>query len=173
MHINIGSTNKVKVEALAEIAKDYPCIAEAKIVAIDAASGVSDQPKTIEETINGAMQRAKNTFNDCVYSFGIESGLMTIPYTKSGFMDVCVCAIYDGEEYHLGLSSAWEAPTKVMKYMMEEGMDMTQAAVKAGLSDNPKLGAAQGLVGIVTKGRLSRKEYTKEAIRNALIHLDN
>ena len=49
---------------------------------------------------------------------------------------------------------------------------MNDAAHKAGLTKNPKVGSAEGLVGIMTKGRLTRKEYTKEAIRTALIHID-
>jgi len=173
MHINIGSTNRIKVEALKEILKEYSLLADAKVNSIDVDSGVSNQPKTLDETIQGAMNRAERSFKDCLYSFGLESGLMVVPRTKSGFMDVCVCSIYDGNDFHLGLSSAWEAPKKVMDYMLEEGLDMTQASIKAGLTDNTELGSSEGLVGIMTGGRLTRKAYTKEAIRAALIHISN
>src|SRR5688572_7450769 len=106
MKINIGSTNKVKVEALEEILKEYPHLETATVSTMDVTSDVADQPKSLQETVQGAMNRAKATFQDCNYSFGIESGLMAVPNTKTGFMDVCVCAIFDGNEYHLGLSSA-------------------------------------------------------------------
>lgn len=172
MKIGIGSANKVKVDALREILQDYPHLKEAEILSVEILSGVSDQPKSLDETIKGAMNRALGASKDCNYGFGIESGLMSVPNTKSGFMDVCVCAIYDSVEYHIGLSSAWEAPKKVMEHMLEGGLDMNQAALKAGLTDNPKIGAAEGLVGLMTKGRLDRKAYTKEAIRTALIHLE-
>lgn len=172
MIINIGSQNKVKVEALQEILKDYQHLVNAKIAAVEVASGVHDQPKSLEETITGAMNRARGAFQECEYSFGIESGLMAVPNTKTGFMDVCVCSIFDGKEYHLGLSSAWEAPKNVVEHMLNDGLDMNEAALKAGLTNNPKVGYAEGLVGIVTKGRLTRKEYTKEAIRTALIHIE-
>ena len=172
MKIKIASLNKVKIEALEEMLKDYAHLKSAIVSAEDVPSQVSDQPKSLEETIQGAMNRAQGAFSDCDYSFGIESGLMAVPNTKSGFMDVCACAIFDGKEYHLGLSSAWEAPKKVMDHMLNEGLDMNQAAMKAGLTDNPKVGSSQGLVGIMTKGRLVRKDYTKEAIRTALIHLE-
>lgn len=172
MKIIVGSKNKIKVEAVEEVLKNYPHLREAEVLAIEAKSEVADQPKSLEETITGAMNRAKNAFDNCDYSFGLESGLMTVPNTKSGFMDVCVCAIYDGEEFHLGLSSAWEAPKMVTEHMIMGGLDMTQAALKAGYSSNPNLGAAEGLVGVVTKGRLTRKEYTKQSIVTALIHLE-
>jgi inosine/xanthosine triphosphatase len=173
MKIHIGSKNQVKVEALQEMLQDYPHLKHAKVTASDISSGVGDQPKSLEETVSGAMNRAKQAQEGYTYGFGIESGLMAVPNTKLGFMDVCVCAIYDGKEFHLGLSSAWEAPKKVMHHMLNGGLDMNQAAFKAGLTDNPKVGAAEGLVGIMTKGRLTRKAYTKEAIRTELIHLEN
>lgn len=172
MKIKIGSVNGVKVDAVKEILQDYPHLKDAAIFAVEVLSGVADQPKSLEETIQGAMNRAKGTFKDCDYSFGIESGLMAVPNTKTGFMDVCVCAIYEGKEYHLGLSSAWEAPKEVAGYMLNDGLDMNEAAYKAGLTKNRNVGSAEGLVGIMTKGRLTRKEYTKEAIRTALIHLE-
>jgi len=93
---------------------------------------------------------------------------MAVPHSKTGYMDVSVCAIFDGTEFHLGLSSAWEAPKEVVRHMLNDGLNMNDAAFKAGLTTDKKIGSAQGLVGIVTKGRLTRKEYTKEAIRTAL-----
>lgn len=172
MKIKIASQNQVKVEALKEIIQDYPHLRNAEIIAVDVSSEVDNQPKSLEETIKGAINRSRNVYSDCNYSFGIESGLMAVPHTKTGYMDVCVCAIFDGKEYHLGLSSAWEAPKKVAEYMLNEGLDMNDAAHRAGLTQNPKVGSAEGLVGIMTRGRLTRKEYTKEAIRTALIHVD-
>ena len=172
MIIKIASQNPTKVEALREIIQDYPNLKMSEVVAISVPSEVSEQPRSLEETIRGAMNRSRNAFSDCYYSFGVESGLMAVPYTKTGYMDVCVCSIFDGSNYHLGLSSAWEAPTKVVDYMVNEGLDMNAAAFKAGLTRDKKVGSADGLVGIVTKGRLTRKGYTKEAIRTALIHID-
>jgi inosine/xanthosine triphosphatase len=172
MIIKIASQNQIKVEALREIIQDYPDLKIANVVAVSVPSEVSDQPKSLKETISGAMNRSRNAFSDCQFSFGLESGLMAVPFTKTGYMDVCVCSIFDGSNYHLGLSSAWEAPTKVVDYMVNEGLDMNDAAFKAGLTKDKKIGSAEGLVGIVTKGRLTRKSYTKEAIRTALIHID-
>lgn len=172
MKISIGTKNNVKVEALSEILKDYPHLAESEVVSLNIPSDVSEQPKTLDETVKGAINRARGAYTDVAYSFGIESGLMKVPKTKTGHMDVTVCAIFDGEEFHLGLSSGWETPKEVAKYMLEDGLDMNDAAHKAGLTTNVKIGSAEGLVGIMTKGRLTRKDYTKEAIRTALIHIE-
>ena len=172
MIINIASHNPTKIKALREIIRDYDNLNLAAVIDVDGCSRVSEQPITLEETILGAMNRAREAFKDCDYSVGLESGLMAVPYTQTGYMDVCACAIFDGHNYYLGLSSAWEPPATVVHYIINEGLDMNEAALKAGLTPKKNVGSAEGLVGIVTKGKLSRKEYTKEAIRMALIHLD-
>ena len=173
MIINVGSKNKVKVGAVEEILKDYTHLARAKISGVDVDSGVSAQPKSFEETIQGAINRAKDSFKDCDYSIGLESGLMNVPHSKSGYMDVCVCAIYDGKEFHIGLSSAWEFPKKeITASILNEGLDINQAMYKAGLTEKKHIGSEEGAIGYFTKGRMDRKEYTKQALRTALIHLE-
>jgi inosine/xanthosine triphosphatase len=173
MNIHVASTNKAKVRAVEEAVKDYDIFKEAIVKSVDVSSGVSDQPKSLDETVQGAQSRAQNAFGGCDYSFGIESGLMAVPETKTGFMDVCVCAVYDGHEYHMGLSSAFELPLKITDMMLRQNLDMSQAINAAGLTNNPSIGAAEGAIGILTKGRLTRLGYTKQAITTALIHLEN
>ncbi len=173
MKITVGSTNPVKLEAVKEAIKDYDFLADAEVVGVKAVSGVSEQPKSIDETVNGAINRAKNIFHDCDYSIGIENGLMKVPNTKTGYMDVTVCAIYDGRHFHMGLSSAFEYPREVTRLVFEEGLDIDQAAYETGITGNPDVGNAEGVIGILTKGRLSRKGYTKQAVVMALIQLEN
>ncbi len=169
----VGTKNQAKIDAVAEILRDYPHLQDAEVQGADTSSGVSDQPKSLDETIQGAQNRAKSVYAECDYSVGIESGLMQVPHTKSGYMDVCVAAIYDGEQYHLGLSSGWEFPDpEVTKLMTEGGLDMSQAINKAGMTADPSIGSKAGAIGILTKGRVDRKEYTKQALRMALIHID-
>jgi non-canonical (house-cleaning) NTP pyrophosphatase len=84
MKIKVGTKNKAKVDSVVEIVEEYPHLKESVIEGISIASGVSDQPKSLEETINGAMNRAKGVFVDCDYGIGLESGLMSVPMSKSG-----------------------------------------------------------------------------------------
>ncbi|HEY4498836.1 MAG TPA: inosine/xanthosine triphosphatase [Candidatus Paceibacterota bacterium] len=173
MVINVGSKNKVKVGAVEEILKDYPHLAHAHIEAIAAASDVPNQPRSLDETVRGAMNRARNCYNACDFSIGLESGMMHVPHSKTGFLDVCVCAIYDGKEFHFGMSSAWEFPDKsILGYIMNDGLDINQAMLKVGLTRKKNIGSEEGAIGYFTKGRLDRKEYTKQALRTALIHLE-
>ncbi len=173
MKINVGSKNDIKVNAVSEVIRDYEFLSNSEVFGLEVSSEISEQPKSLDETIHGAMNRAKNAFQNCYYSFGLEDGLMKVPNTKTGYMNVCVCAIYDGKNYHLGLSSAFEYPCNVTKLVFEENLDISQAFYKVGLTKNPKIGSAEGVIGILTHDRLLRKEYTKQAIVMALIHLEN
>ncbi|MBI4098724.1 MAG: inosine/xanthosine triphosphatase [Candidatus Magasanikbacteria bacterium] len=173
MLIIVGSKNPVKIAAVREIIADYPLIAGATVEGVAVDSGVTDQPITLEATIDGAINRAKAAFKDCHYSFGIESGIMPVPHTKTGYMDVCACVIYDGNEIHLGLSSAFEYPKQVTEFILKNHLDASTAFKHAGLTDHPYIGYGSGIIGILTNSRLLRKEYTQQAIRNALIHLEH
>lgn len=173
MKIAVGSTNQIKVNALRELVPQYDIFGQGEVFSVNVPSNVSEQPKSIGETVEGAKNRALGAFPGHELSFGIESGLIEIPHTKTGMMDVCVCAIFDGIEYHIGLSSAFECPPKVMDLVQSEGLDLNQAFLKAGLTENPKLGNAEGGVGLLTKGRITRMHYTKQAIIMAMVHLEN
>ena len=173
VRIIVGSKNKAKVDAVKEILMEYPHLANAAIEVAATESGVADQPRSLEETMRGAVNRAKNAWKSGDYSIGLESGLMEVPGSRTGHMDVCVCAIYDGKETYFGFSSAWEFPDKkVLDLMLQDGLDMSQAINKAGLTKNSNIGSEEGAIGILTKGRMNRKEYTKQALRTALIHID-
>ena len=173
MIIKVGSKNPVKVNAVKETISNYSIFSGAEVLPIDISSGVSNQPKSLEETIQGAMNRAKKSFGGCEYSFGIEDGLAKIPQTKTNYMNFCVCAIYDGKQFHLGLSSGFEYPKEVTSLVFKEGLEIDEAFHKAGLTSNPRIGEADGVIGMLTNGRLTRKDYTKQAVVMAMLHLEN
>jgi inosine/xanthosine triphosphatase len=171
--INVGTKNLQKIDAVKEVLKEYIDFKDCKIIGIEVSSDVSEQPKSIDETIKGAINRAKNCFTHCNYSIGLESGLIKVPYTKTGYMDVTACAIFDGKKIHLGLSSAFEYPIKVTKSVFEDNINITQSFMKHGLTKDPKMGSAEGAIGLLTKGKVTRKDYTKQSIHMAMIHLEN
>jgi len=173
MKINVASKNPVKVAAVSELVKYYGILRGADVVSFPVPSNVSSQPRSLEETLRGAMNRARAAFSSCKYSFGIESGFMAVPNTKTGYMNVTSCAIYDGRSYSIGLSSAFECPPKVTRMIFEEGVELDEAYHRTGLTSSKRIGYAEGAISALTKGRLNRKDYTKEAVRMALIHLEN
>ncbi len=172
MKVIIGSKNKNKVEALVEIVAQYDFLASAEIFGLDVDSQVADQPKSLKETVGGAKNRAEKAFKNCDLGVGVEDGLMEVEESLTGFMNVCVCALYDGKRYYLGLSAAFEYPPKAVD-LVEKGMDINQAFYSLGLTENSSVGSAEGAIGILTRGRWNRKETAKQAITSALIQLEN
>jgi len=175
MKINVGSKNQTKITAVKDAVKLYPDLfSNPEIIGVDASVDLYGHPKSLEETINGAMKRAKESFKDCDYSFGLEGGLMEAPKSKSGFMEVGACAIYDGKNFCLGLSPAYEWPKEVTKLILSGEADASQAFKQLGLTEHEKLGAVEGgIIGFLTKGKLTREDFTKYSIIMALIHLEN
>jgi inosine/xanthosine triphosphatase len=171
--VNVGSGNPVKVKAVEEVLKSYGFLKDFEVRSVSVGTGVHRQPKSFEETITGAKNRAEKAFKGCNYSIGIEDGIMRIPHTKSGWMNFSCCAVYDGKQFHIGISSGFEYPKKIIELVLKEDLDINQAFFSSGLTENPEIGKAEGAIGLLTKGRLPRKELIKQAIFMALIHLEN
>lgn len=169
----MGSLNKTKLAALESVLSEYPLFAGAEIVGVDAVTDMYGRPKCLTETIEGAIARAKKAYEGNDYGFGIEGGLMEVPHTKSGHMEVAACAIYDGKQVCLGLSPALEWPGEVTDCIVHKGMDGSQAMKACGIDQGEgKLGEREGFISIVTNGRMSRTDYNRYAVMMALTHLE-
>ncbi len=173
MKIKVGSKNQIKINAVKELVDKYDILKNAKVEGADIDSGVDDQPKSLEEIVKGAKNRAQSAFHNCDLAIGLESGIFPVPDTKTGYMDTTVCAIYDGKKFHLGLSNCFEYPVEVTKLVLEKDIDINEAVYEAGITDDKAIGSAEGMIGYLTKGRVKRIDYTKQAIQMALIHLEN
>ena len=64
--VNVGSKNKAKVEAVAEILMDYAHLADAEVVGIEVPSGVGDQPRS-------RPSRTSSTWRTMAFGFGLFS----------------------------------------------------------------------------------------------------
>ena len=172
MKIIVGSANPVKLQAVKEVISDYKFLKWAEVVGIEIDSWVSDQLKSLDEIIKWAKSRAKSAFNDCDYSFWIENWLMKTSESSTWYMDIWACAIFDWKNYHVWLSSAFEYPQKVIDYAFDKWLNINQAFYKTWLTKNQNIWNSEWAVWILTRWRLIRKESIKQAIINALIHLD-
>ena len=128
-------------------------------------------PVSLDETIKGAINRAKGVFRECCYSAGIEDGISRVPQTASGYMNFCCCAVYDGRRSYLGLGPAFEYPQECTKKVIAEGITVSEAF--APISGKPGIGYEEGIIGWLTGGRINRKDYTKQAVEMAKIQIDN
>lgn len=173
MNINVGSKNGVKIQAVRDAFAEFPQFGPVEVTGISVDSGVHKQPKNIEQTTVGAINRARAAFKDCDLSVGLESGLIEVPYTKSGYMDITMCAIYDGKRFHLGGSSAFEYPKAMIDLVFSKDYEIDEAAKETGFSHDNHIGERHGMIGALTKGKLNRTQYSTQAVMTALIHLLN
>ena len=60
-----------------------------------------------------------------------------------------------------------------IKFVKEEGLDLSQAARRVGMTDSEKIGNEKGIINILTKGRFVRGDQIKSALQMALIQLEN
>ena len=71
------------------------------------------------------------------------------------------------------MSCAFEIPPDVLRHVLDDGMDLSQAANAAGLARDAKLGAKGGLIAILMRDRVTRTDYTAQAVRMALAPVEH
>ena len=165
MKVIVGSMNPVKLNATINILKKIYNNLDVSAVNVD--SGIPDQPFGLDETIKGAINRAKNAFSDEYdLSVGIESGLMETPNSITGYIDLQWCAIFDGDKITIGVSSGFEYPPEVIKEVLN-GVEVGNVMDKiTGVED---LGKKKGAVSHLSHDLLDRTENTEQCVLTAMI----
>ncbi len=165
MKVVVGSKNPVKLKATRNILENI--YSKVEVEAKDVDSGVPDQPIGLEITIQGAINRAKSAFSsETDLSVGIESGLLEVPHSITGYLDLQWCAIYDGEKTTLGVSAGFEYPPLVIEQVLsgkEVGDVMDQ------VTGVDRLGQKKGAVSHLSRGLLDRTGNTEQCVLMAMI----
>lgn len=170
MKINIGSKNPVKIESVREAFGLF--FDNVNVEGFSVNSGVSSQPKTLNEIIQGAKNRAINCFNNCDYGIGLESGIFPVEGSLTNYLNVCCCAIYNGEKIvGIGFSPGFEYPQFVIKRILQEGSETGQIFDEILNEENIK--QKQGIVGALAHNKYSRKDFTIAGVIMALYPLLN
>jgi inosine/xanthosine triphosphatase len=162
MKIAVGSRNPVKVKAVENTFSRLYGIVE--VVGVPARSGVPAQPFG-EETITGAINRAKSAYaaEKFDYGVGIEAGLFRVGEFT---IDLQYCAIYDGSWLTLGCGSGFEYPSIVLDEVLS-GKEVGD--VMSGVTGIENLGEKEGAIGFLSKGMLTRTRLTEQSVFMALI----
>lgn len=163
MEIAVGSQNPLKLRSVKEVLeKIYP---EATYLPVKVDPGVSPTPLDNDETIAGARQRAQMAYNQtgADWGIGLEGGMTRID--RRWF--TCVwCVIRDGSEETLGGGVHFELPARVIRSILQEGMEMgTRLDEITGISMSKR---KMGAEGILTGGLIDRAATFKNAILYAL-----
>jgi inosine/xanthosine triphosphatase len=163
----VGSTNPVKVKAARAVLQRLS--PDVKVIGHGVPSGVRDQPWGDDETIRGAVARARGAcaVGDAELGVGIEGGVVAM---ADGSVRTCAWAAVvtrDGRE-GVGGSLAMLLPQDVAA-LVRCGMELGHAMDRVSGERNVKHGA--GAVGILTAGLVSRQEAYEVLVAYALAPL--
>ncbi len=159
--ISVGSLNRVKVEAVRNVMERI--YGEVRITAVDAKSGVPDQPFG-EQTRQGAENRARGALGDHQMSVGIEAGVFEFP---DGLYDIQHCCILskDGRITY-GQGSGFRYPDDVAG-LVKSGSTVGDAFDT--LFGSEGIGKKAGAVGMLSRGLLDRLTLTEQSVTAAMI----
>ena len=170
MHsVVVGSKNPNKNEAVKRAFSLFPHLGGGFFSCCGAASGVSDQPVGYEETLCGADNRAKEAFSHGDLGVGLESGLVPVQGSGTGYMNLTACSVYDGKNWFRGVGPGFELPEAVCRMVIHEGCELDEAVSRCGLSEKKRIGYAEGIIGILSGGAVTREDYMVPAVSMALV----
>lgn len=164
--IALGSTSEHKISAATEALKRLAL--EFELKAVKTKSGVPEQPIGIDETMQGAWNRAVQAMADqpqAQYGLGVESGLVPL---GTEFLDMAVVALVarDGTS-HYSTSAGLQFPKEVV---------VKSIASRQAKTAGDFLAEATGCDGTdphahLTKGKVRRNKTLEDAIYMNLLGL--
>lgn len=160
----VGSANPLKIRSVKQAA--LPVFGKKiSVIGTMVNARVPDQPFG-NQTIRGAIQRAKLAFKKTKsdYGIGLESGLFKV---AGRHIDVLWCAVYDGKEILLGHSMGFEIPEYLVKTLREKDVDLSESfRICTGISGVGKKG---GVLKHLSKGFLDRSHMVEQAFTCAFV----
>ena len=151
MKIVIGSKNPAKIQAVQNVFQTD----NAEFISIDAPSGVSEQPFSDEETIQGAINRAKNALKigEGDIGIGLEGGVQE---TSQGLI-LCNWGALATPDFPPFIAGGARVLLPVeIAVRLRAGEEL--GPVMADFSNKQNVRKTEGAIGIFTNGRINRAE---------------
>jgi inosine/xanthosine triphosphatase len=165
-NIIVASQNPVKSQAVfAAFNRAYPS-EDFTLKSYAAASGVSDQPMSNAEALEGAYNRIMNvrqSFPNADFWVGIEGGVEEEYGMMTSFAWIC---IYNGTTWGKARSGTFVLPAPLAD-LVRQGKELGDADDIIFKRTNSK--QSNGAVGILTNNRMDRTELYEHAMLLALI----
>jgi inosine/xanthosine triphosphatase len=162
MRFALGTTNEAKRTAVVQATGVEP-------VCLPVSSGVSDQPMTEAETIQGAINRAKRVFDavpEAHIGLGLEGGLTYDEvHTKQWYL-FSVCAAWNGRELYVGKGLYFPIPNSIGERLLKENTELSQIIDE--LSGTVGSNHREGAYGLLTGGRITRSAVFTDAVIAAI-----
>lgn len=169
MKVVVASRNPVKLGAAEQAFVAAFPDATVKVVPVDVASDVSDQPASDAETRRGAQARARNardTLPDADYWVGMEGGTEQI----DGRLLAFAWMVVRDAKGRTGAARSVTLPLPpAVKALVEGGLELGEANDRVFSTVNSKQGG--GAFGLLTDGRYTREGVYAETLAIAMLPL--
>ncbi len=168
--IILASNNPVKIQAALEgFERMFPG-EEFRLETAAVPSGVSDQPRSNAETLQGALNRARRAAEQMPaadYSVGIEGGVEESDGEMTAFAWVVVCA---GDRIGKGRTGTFFLP-RLVADLIRQGKELGEADdIVFGKSNSKQ---ENGAIGLLTDNVIDRRQLYEHAVILALVPFRN
>jgi len=169
----VGSTNPVKLTAVQTgFGAMFPQ-ERFNFSGIDVLSGVSAQPQSDAETLQGARQRAVNAQEQepgADFWVGVEGGVDGLPGKSETLLAFAWVVVLSAEQRGCARTGAFELPAPVA--------ELVSGGTEVGEADDQVFGTQgskqhNGAVGLLTQDTLTRDGFYAQAVQLALIPFIN
>ena len=167
--VAIGSVNPAKKEGARLAFSRF--FGDVRLKELDTTSLVNTQPVTLEETVEGAEERAIFALESIRPDFGVgvEAGLMDLGKGWAGhYLNLQIAAVVDrAGNLSFGCSSGFPLPARIVASLKQNREELDRYAHE--LTGAKKIREEHGVVYHLTGKRLSRVEMTEQCVSMALV----
>lgn len=166
MKIIIATENKAKIQATTTIFNQV--YSNVEVISEKFSSGVSEQPLSEEEGIQGAINRAqaaRTKYPEADYCIGLEGYVDTNKYGM--FLAGIVAVVKNDTEIGIGTSAKMQLPN-FLKTKLEAGMELGPLIQTLMNDTDNTIRHYDGTCGILTKGLYNRVKEFEDATKCAL-----
>jgi inosine/xanthosine triphosphatase len=170
LRVVVASHNPVKMEAVRSGFQRMFPPSEIEVQAVNVPSGVSPQPMSDAETLQGALNRARaarQAVPQADFWAGIEGGIEQYKGTLSAFAWV---VILSADRCGKARSATFDLPPPLAE-MIRQGVELGEADDRLFGRQNSK--QQNGAVGLLTGDVIDRARYYEQAVVLALIPFKN
>lgn len=161
--ISVGSKNPVKIAAVENVVKKiWP---DAEVVAVEVGHGISEQPTSDDEAIEGATNRAKLSLEKTGADLGIGMEGHTIDTKHGMFLSGWVVAVDKKDNMGIGGGNNLLLPEKIASEI-RKGRELGPVMDEFTGINNIK--QKQGAVGFLTNDLITRTTTVEKSIIYAL-----
>ncbi|MDH7508066.1 MAG: inosine/xanthosine triphosphatase [Methanomassiliicoccales archaeon] len=159
--VKVGSDNPVKIRAVRNVMKRI--YRNVIISASKVENHVGEQPWG-EDTLKGAIERAKHAIGDADFGVGIEAGIFEL---GDGLYDVQYCAVIDKTgRITIGHGSGFKLP-QCIEDDLRSGK--TVGRIFEEMSGTKSIGRKWGAIHFLTKGLITRQKLTEQCVLAAMV----